>query len=194
MGLRVTTQPAFEPVSLADAKVHLHYDADDQDDRISLLISAARGACEIETNRAICRQGLTLTMEEFPGSCEEIELPRSPLQSVQGITYYDCNGDLQTMAASEYRVDISCEPGLIMPARLACWPCVDEETPNAVSIVYVAGWLTEQSVPAEIRQSVLLLVGHWFDNLAAVVTGTIATEIPYTVKMLLTHWKLPVIA
>jgi uncharacterized phiE125 gp8 family phage protein len=188
MGLRIATAPTIEPVSLVEAKAHLHYDASDQDDRITALIAVARAACEAETNRAFLTQTWTLTLQDFPGV---ITVPHPPLQSVTSIVYKDDNGSSQTLAATEYQTDLVSEPGRIAPARNCSWPSTDSETLDPVTITYVAGWTAAASVPNEIKHAIKLLAGHWFEHLEAVTMEGTPNTLPFAVSMLLTHWKVP---
>jgi uncharacterized phiE125 gp8 family phage protein len=68
MTTRIITQPSIEPVTLAEAKLHLKEDlvSVDNDARISALISAARQAVEHSMGRAIMLQTLETTLDEFP--------------------------------------------------------------------------------------------------------------------------------
>lgn len=191
MGLRLAAAPTIEPVTLAEMKEHLHYDADDQDDRITALIAVARAACEAETNRSFLTQTWTLSLDRFPRSV--IELPHPPLQSVLSIAYTDTNGDAQVLADSEYQVDAISEPGRIAPARGCTWPTTDTESFGAVIVSFLAGWTAAASVPDEIKHAIKLLVGHWFEHLEAVTMEGMPKELPFAVNVLLWHWKVPVV-
>jgi uncharacterized phiE125 gp8 family phage protein len=186
MSLKLSDPPTIEPVTLDEMKEHLHYSADDQDDRIESLIKAARGACEQETNRAIITQSWTLGLNSFPAV---ISVPLPPLQSVESIVYVDENGTSQTLDADQYQVDIDSEPGRIKPARNCDWPSVDDESFLPVKVTFVCGYADAANVPDELKHAVKLLVANWFDNLSPVVTGTSASELTLSVKMLLAHWK-----
>jgi hypothetical protein len=56
-----------------------------------------------------------------------------------------------------------------------------------------SGWCLVGGVPANAYAAMQSLLGHWFENLPAVVTGTIATPIPYTVEMLMQQDQLPLL-
>ena len=47
----------------------------------------------------------------------------------------------------------------------------------------------EMGLTADVEQAILLVVGHWYANREAVVTGTIATLIPLAVERLLWYRK-----
>jgi uncharacterized phiE125 gp8 family phage protein len=108
----------------------------------------------------------------------EILVPRPPLISVSSITYVDGNGTTQTLSAAAYKVDTDSEPGRITPAYGYCWPTTRAEI-NAIAITYVAGYATRAAVPASIKQAMLLLIGHWYENREAVgqVGGTVAMAV-----------------
>ena len=186
MARQLSSGPATEPVTLAEAKIHLHYDATDQNDRIEALIKAARSSCEVETNRAMITQTWVLQLERFPSSVIDIPLP--PLQSITSIAYVDSNGDSQTIDSDNYQLDTVSEPGRIAPASGCSWPSTNSDYLAAVTITFVAGWTEAANVPDEIKQAIYLFVGHWFDNLSE-VNEVQTYEMPAASKMLLTHWK-----
>lgn len=68
-----------------------------------------------------------------------IRLPGGQLQSVSSITYYDDNGDLQTLASSMYQVDNQQVPGRVVPSYGNVWPTTRSQL-NAVAITYTVGW------------------------------------------------------
>ncbi len=189
--LKVVTPPALEPVSLAEAKLQCRLDDDlTMDDQlISTLISAARGYCENETNRAFVNTTFDLKMDGF-WDCE-IRLPRAPASSVTSVTYLDTDGVSQTWSASEYSVDINAEPGRITRAYGFSWPstrCIE----NAVTVRYVAGYgAAASSVPEDIKAAMKLIIGHLYANRESVVVGTITAVLPLAVESLLNRFRLP---
>jgi hypothetical protein len=58
--------PRCEPVSLTDAKNHLHVTTTDEDDQITGLIQAAREHCETFTRRSFINKGFVQTLDSFP--------------------------------------------------------------------------------------------------------------------------------
>jgi uncharacterized phiE125 gp8 family phage protein len=194
--LALVLGPTLDPVTLAEAKAHLRVEIADDDALISGYISAARETCETETRRAFLTQTWDAKFHRAwpvyfdrasllwrPG----IRLPRPPLQSVTSINYVDSAGASQLLASSQYQVTSlhgDSKEGLVVPAYGVTWPTV-RDVPEAVTVRFVSGYGGLELVPNRIRQAMLLLIGHWYENREDVVIGTIATQVPMSVQSLL---------
>jgi len=182
MSIRVTTEPGVEPVSLSEAKDHLRYTDDDQDDLIAGLVTAARQKIEEWEWRAHVTQIIEMTLDAFPA--EVIYVPRPRLQSGPTIEYVDGDGESQTLDASRYQVDTKSEPGRIKPARGLAWPATRDQL-AAVTVTYTAGYGdAARDVPTQTRHAIKLLLGHLYRNREA-VAGVRLTEVPLTIDALL---------
>jgi uncharacterized phiE125 gp8 family phage protein len=192
----VVTPPQFEPVSLAEAKLHLRVSYDTENNLIAGLISAARDYVGSRTHRAIAQQSLRYVMDFFPGQMERyrsdffpierqaVLLPRPPVATVTSVKYVNPAGVLTTLASSAYELDLNSEPGRIVPTFGTFWP-VPRITPGAVLVDYTAGYADPTLIPAGIKTAMLLLISHWFNNREAVAVGVIATTLEYAVEALL---------
>ena len=199
-GLTLVTPPAAEPVTLAEAKAHLRVDIANDDSLITDLIASARQAAESHTRRALVTQTWRLSLDRFPGKplpwwdgvregaeipepANAVELPRPPLQSVTAVTAYDDTDAATVMPAADYFVDTDREPGRIVLRSGKTWPSVTRVA-NGVEVVFVAGYGAASAVPQAIRQGILMLVGHTYENREAVVTDGAAAELPLGVAAL----------
>lgn len=140
MTLQITTQPVSEPVTLAEAKLHLRVETSvtADDELIKSIIVAARKWCESYENKAYMLRTYQLKLDEFE---DYIEIPNPPLVSVSSITYLDSAGATQTLASTVYDVDTAAEPGIVRLAYNQNWPST-YNYPNSVTINYVAGYAT----------------------------------------------------
>lgn len=187
MALVLTSAPATEPISLAEAKAHLRVDADDEDALIVQLIVAARMFVERTLGLALITQGWSYFLDFWPrSSC--VTLPIAPVQAVSAVTLHDGAGGSTTLDAEDYAVDV-----LSQPARLVlngATPPVVARALNAFEIAFTAGYGDAASdVPAPIRHALTLLVAHWFERREPVVLGVGATEVPSTVAGLLLPYR-----
>jgi uncharacterized phiE125 gp8 family phage protein len=181
--------PATEPITRAQAKTHCHVTTADEDDGMDLIIAAARGRCEQETQRALITQTWDLTFDAFP--CE-IDVPSPPLLTVTSINYVDTAGETQLLASSRYQVDAPvgphCARGRIRPAYGMVWPSTRDQM-NAVTIRITAGYgATRVTVPAALRQGMLIDVGTLFEFRQDLIDGT-AIEIPLYAKRIFRRFR-----
>ena len=147
------------------------------------LIKSARKWCENYQRRAYISQSITWTLEDW----QSVFYPPSPpLLSVTSIKYIDANGTQQTLSTSYYTVDTESEPGRIYEAYSYYWPTIRGDK-NSIEIIYKAGYgTTAASVPANVKQAMLLLIGHWYENREAIAASfTIPREVPMAVESLL---------
>lgn len=185
MGYRLITAPSADPVTLAEAKTHLRVDHSDEDARIASLIKAAVSYLDGRSGilgRCLVTQTLELVLDQFP--TREIELPLGPVASVTFIKYVDSNGAEQTFSAGSYTVDLSSLTARAIPNT--SWPATMAAA-NAVTVRYVAG-TAAASVPEAIRQAILLLVGHWYENRQPVAGSSVA-DLPFTVDALIAPFR-----
>lgn len=139
--MKRVTEPQVEPVTVAAVKEQLRIDGDEEDTLLETMITTARQLAEEETGRAFITQTWEATFWE--GS-NRIRLPRPEIQRVESVINRD--GE-----ALDYRLK-----GRILilgyPAR-------------EVTVRWVAGYgTTRDSIPHTIRQAILEMVGHFYEN------------------------------
>lgn len=180
----VAVQPATEPVSLAEAKLHLRVDGDDEDTLIALQIAAVRQQVELEARRALVTQTLAVRLAEWP-LYGRLALPQPPLQSVTHIKYTDEDGTEHTMSSGDYVCYTDPEPGHIVLKSGRTWPSADLQAGESIVITYVAGYGAPTAVPARYKQAILLWLGAWYENRESIIVGTAIATMPMAVRSLL---------
>lgn len=190
MPLQLVFPPAEEPVSLAEAKLHLRVDFSDDDALITSLISAARQAAETITGRQFVTARWKLVLDRFPGPSRmgvpaglpfslpghAILLPKCPVQSVFAIQHLDMAGFTQTMPPAEYTVDTACEPARVTPVFGRIWPIALPQI-GAVSVTFDAGYGPAASVPEGLKSWIKLRVGSLYahrEEVALLTRGSVA--------------------
>ena len=153
MPLQILQEPAVEPLTLAEAKLHLRVDIPDDDALISALITSVRQYAETITRRAFIQQVWSYVIDSFPGPTligvpwgktftlprHAIEIEKSRVQQVTAINYLDMSSTPQVMPPSSYTVDYSSEPCRITPVFGQIWPIPLPQI-GAVNVRFVAGY------------------------------------------------------
>lgn len=189
MAIKVITHPEVEPITLKEAQIHIRVEVTeagivtDETTYIESIIATAREWCEGFQNKAYVLQTIEKTFDRFP--CSIFELPRPPMVSVLSIKYYDSKNIEYTLDPLLYFVDTASEPGRVSLNYSIQWPAIVLRPINSVIIRYTAGNTDASTVPKKVKQAILLLVGHWYENREAV--GKVEGEIGFAVKSLLGH-------
>jgi uncharacterized phiE125 gp8 family phage protein len=176
MRVKQLTTPAL-PITLAAVKDHLRIEQSETiyDSELTSLIRTAQ-----EWIFATCHLTLTNTdykvfFNEFPCESEALKLPLYPILTIEEFKYFNADGNIQ---GPDFQVDLIQAPNAIYPAIGEVWPETQKGRINSIEIELSAGYgATESSVPELAKHLIKLLIGHWYKNREAVVTGTISKEI-----------------
>lgn len=156
------------PIDLVMQHLRVELDAEAiERELIESYVDAALEWAADFTRRSVFAQDYRLTL---PSPGQEIELPKPPLLEVSRVTVAGVE-----LGPEDYEVRAETWPGVLHL----------KEAPSGEAVVeYTAGY-TEATLPRQIQQAVLLLVGHWYETRQEVLSGTIATQVPMGAKALL---------
>lgn len=186
MTASLITPPAIEPISLAEAKAHLRVDSSAEDALIAATVSVARLYVEQATRRALIAQAWRIYRDAWPAS-RLIGIPLAPIVSVDAVSILDEAGGAVELDEATYEADTTSVPGRIrLTGRL---PTPGREL-GGIAIDVTAGYGTEATaVPAPLRQAILLLAAHWYENRDAVSRDRV-TVAPLGVDALIAPYRM----
>ena len=175
MGLSLVTAPVCEPISLAEAKVHLRIDGSDSDTYVNTLIVAAREHVEGVTRRKLVQQTWDYTLAEFPYG--DILLPIMPVSSVTSVSYVTSAGATATFTSGaspdvlQYTVITDGPRTRILPIYNVSWPTTRLHG-NAVTVRFVTGYDPStdspadytKNVPGDLKSCLKLIIGDLYEN------------------------------
>lgn len=194
MGLKLITPPSELPVTLEEVKAQLSIEDTDWDELLVQLITAATESLDGPygdlCGRALMPQTWDYYQDAFPSgggyypypfnniNSANLRLPLPPLIEVESVNYVDPDTQLEVvLATSEYEVDTIGTPyGWVIPAT-GGWP-TPMSTANAVRVRFTAGYPvtgsspSEVTVPAGVRQAIILLVIDMYGKGSAFVDRT----------------------
>jgi uncharacterized phiE125 gp8 family phage protein len=181
-----------EPVTLEQAKAHLGVTSTIDDGLISGLVMAAREYAESYTGLILTAREVVETVDRFGAW---VNLYAWPVREVISVAYLDSAGTEQTLDDVLMHVPLARRPVRITSAVGAVWPNA-AALPGAVTITVQAGYATPSDVPQSIKQAMLLMVRHWYDNPSAVAaggSGVGAVEVPLGARALLDRHRLQLV-
>lgn len=190
MALLMTSGPAVEPVTLAEAKAHLRVDGDAEDVLITSLVMTSRLQIEAALSMALVTQTWSYFVDRLPPD-GIIRLPLRPVQSLDAVRVHHDDGGITSLPTATYALD-----GLSNPPRLIRHDVTSHTAvprlANAYEFALTLGFgPSPDDVPAPIRQALLQLVAHWFEHRDPSEIGKDAARIPAAVSQLLAPWHSP---
>lgn len=184
--LAITAEPAIEPISTVEAKKHLRVDFADDDTYIAALITAARRYCEKVQGRKYITQTLTYALDNIPGVGTEITLPVLPIISFDSVTILQKNTTAITVTASFYDTDLQGGKIVLNDDFTTEYDADLLPIYNAFVITFKAGYgAAGANVLSEIKQAMLLIIGHLYEHREETSDGKEVKQIPLAAAALL---------
>lgn len=158
--------------TLDEAKLHLRVDHTYEDLMISNLLAGAIDHFEKHTRRHLLPATLTWRQD---GMTKQIILPQGPVTGITSVTVrtpagtetVDSSLYLTFFGQSETKPQVFFKDNVVLPEV--------DGYPYAVTVTYTA---ETTDVAAAIRQAILFLVAHWYEN-RATVGPTGGGEVPF---------------
>ncbi len=188
MGL-ICIQPGWTPIDLADAKQHLRVDSNADDTLIEAYINGAASHIEQTRSLSLTTAIYELRLDAFPKT-GVIRLPIVPTVSVSDISYYDADGNLQSLDDSLYIVgNLGNDHSMtVITAAVGTMFPQTQTRIESVVVTFMAGYATDEygaaEIPPDLRAAILLYVGSLYENREAQGDRTI-TELPMGFEQLI---------
>jgi uncharacterized phiE125 gp8 family phage protein len=159
--------------------------ADDgvQDAVLIAQLRAALAAVEGETGKVILARTLKYVVTAWR-HLDKLTLPVAPVSSVLSMEITDINDAAETIAHEAYRLHGDDHSPYVMSTS---WALPTIPVGGTAEIVFAAGFGDWAAVPADLRQAVLMLASHFYENRSATVERAVA--LPLAVGTLLKRHK-----
>ena len=198
--------PADLPVTIDEAKLHLRVEDGYEDALITGLLQAAVSHLDGWTGvlgRCLVEQTWRIDFDTF-SRC--MRIPLWPIIEIEAITWRNEAGQVATIADNNYALRTDERGAYVYWDKAFSFPSGLYES-AAVSVTVKAGYPTTPAVPADpdaeppieaapatstvpaaLKVAILLLVGTWFDNREATVSGSVS-ELPFAVNALIAPFR-----
>jgi uncharacterized phiE125 gp8 family phage protein len=186
MSSLLLTAPAVEPLSLAEAKAFLRVETSDDDGVITPLIAAARIHTEAQTRRALITQNWRLSFDCWPEEGRLTVVP-APLQALAASRVYDTSNVAHAVDTAAFVLDKGASALIFAPWAL---PAPGRVAAGIELDVTVGYGDAATDVPEPLRQTIRLLVAHWYENRGLVTNGVDYPTLPHGVAALIAPYRM----
>jgi len=184
MDYKRIVKPSAFPVTFEEAKLHARVEHSEEDTLIQGMIEAATVYCEKIQKKMYGRQTWQVAFDHFP-MYPEIILRKAPFHSLKKFYYRnELSEEVLFVEGSDFMVDDTGLFAKIILLEAFRFP-TDHASGNAFRIEFDCGNDDMADVEATVRQAILMLVSHWYDNRGSVVIGVVSKELEFAVSALL---------
>ena len=181
LSLERTTDPATEPVTLAEMRLWLKIDDGDtaDNDIIESLIATARQKAEQYTNRSFIDQSWTI---RYNVPCDSFRLPKPPLDSVTSINIIADDGTATLQSSDDYQV-IAGEASTVFLESGNTWTSSTRPYGQMV-VVYKSGYSDDaDDLDDSLKTTIKQLTAYFYENREE-------TKIPKFIESALNNYKV----
>lgn len=206
--LSLIAPPLIEPVSVAEAMAHLRLESEAEAALLHGQIRAAREIIEAWTERALITQSWRLFLDRWPagpgdeawwdgvrqgamaqGTARFIEIPKPPLRSIDLVALFDDADQQTTWPAANYFADTAGMPGRVVLRNGVSAPSAGRAA-GGVQISFTCGYGDSAGdVPSPLRQAMLLLSAHFYEQREVLQPAPGMTAAPLGVRALLAPYR-----
>ena len=182
------TQVPDAALPVAEFRDHLQLGSGFADDGVqdAVLIAqlrAALAAVEGETGKVLLAKTLKYVVTAWR-DLNKLALPVAPVGAVQSLTITDLNDNADVIDAGAYRLRGDDHTPVLLSTS---WALPTIPVGGTAETVFDAGFGDWAAVPADLRQAVLMLAAHFYENRSATVDRAVA--LPLAVATLLKRHK-----
>jgi len=180
--------PAIEPVTLSEAKAHLKVESSVDDTSVTRLIITARQYVEKQIDRVLIDQTWLVYSNSWPRDGEQ-SLIVSPVSSVVNLRTFSVDDIASVIDPSHYYFDQASDPQKLVLRTSRSWAMPGRKV-NGIEIEVIAGYgAGGDAVPGPLRQAILMLVAHWYENRQPSCSGMPQESFLPALQTLLTPYK-----
>ena len=162
--IAVTTGPASEPITTAEAKnwLKIRSGVTTDDTLIAGLVESARLEHEHESGEYTITRTVVEYRDTWPIG-RVLQLTMGPVSAITSVQYKDEAGDTQTFSSGSYTTDIVGKHARIVLNEDTDWPDLFNG-PNAVFVTYAAGYANADAVPESVKTAILVRLAMHYQN------------------------------
>lgn len=187
---KLKTPPTVSVLDIEEVKSHLRVYGSDDDTLLQSYIDAATSVLDGhsgELGRCLLNQVWTTVHcgwswrmpSPFPGCSAAV------------VKYFDTDDAEQTVSASNYRV----YPEYILFKQAFVFPTTTTDRDDQITIDWTCGYgEAATDVPKALRQGMMTLIAHWYENREAVMPNERRVELemtPFAFRYLVDQFRVP---
>jgi uncharacterized phiE125 gp8 family phage protein len=186
-------------ILLEDIKDHLRIPIGEtnEDTLLEGLRDVAQEYVENYTNRKLLTQKWSVYFDDWPNK-DSFEIPYPPLQYLgsssgpsTALAYTNSTQNTVRWSSSNFAADSISEPGrLVRDYEVTAWPTTATlHNNNPIAITFICGYTTTSNIPQSIKQAMLLIIGHLYEQREETIVGQPITRVPLAANSLLASYR-----